>query len=231
MAFANIHPVPFGPDQVAIAISHSALGSGHIGIGFHSAKAGPQVLHLAWHHLLQTHAIPAELKVCWAVDALCVPPSASRQLVALVRAVSSRGPTINYGINFVAARGSFSSNGGYKAPKGSDGLTCATFVVEVFRAGMVNLIDTTTWQPSAANLAWSGTVCSELSKVATPEHVVAVRKSINGLRIRPVEVAGAAQLGPKRWPADFTSVQQPARDAFIELAGICSPPAQTAQFG
>ena len=231
MAFANINAVPFGTDQVAIAIAHSAFGGGHIGLGFHSAKAGPQVLHLAWHRKLEAHAIPGGLQTCWTADALSVPPSASRQLVALIRAVATRGAQINYDINFVAARGSFSANGSYKAPKGSRGLTCATFVVEVLRAGMVNLVKDDTWRQSAENLDWGNAVCEQLAKSADTEHVAAVSKNVNGLRMRPFEVAGAAQLGPKRWPADFDSVQRPASEVALQLLGICPPPPQPTIFG
>ena len=231
MAFANLNAVPFGAGQVAIAIAHSAYGGGHIGLAFHSAKAGPQVLHLSWHRKLEAHAVPDGLQTCWAADPLSVPPSASRQLVALIRAVAARGATINYGINFVAARGSFGANGSYKPPKGSDGLTCATFVVEVLRAGMVDLVKSNSWRQSPENVAWGNSVCEELAKAADAEHVAAVRRNVNGLRLRPFEVAGAAQLGPERWPVDFDSAQQPASEAASQLPEICPPPLQPAIFG
>lgn len=228
MVFDNLSTVPFQKDQLAIAVSHSNMGAGHIGLGFHSAKEGPKVLHLAWHKRLDVHAIPAELKTCWAAAPLGVPPAASKQLVAIVRAVANRGATICYGINFIAARGSFAANGSYKPPKNSDGLTCATFVVEVLRAGSVNLIKGETWRPDAANEAWGNAVCEELAKTSDTEHVAAVRKNVNGLRLRPFEVAGAARLGPGSWPADFDSVQEPATEIGGQLAQICpvvQPPA------
>lgn len=225
MAFANLIGVPFSAGQVAIAVSHSHIGDGHIGIGFHSAKAGPQVLHLAWHQRLEVHAIPNELQMCWAAETLPTPPSASKQIAAFIRAVASRGPSINYGIDFLAARGSFSANGTYKAPKGSDGLTCSTFVVELLRACAVNVIKVETWKPSAENIAWGNLICDHLAKSVTADHVAAVRKNVNGLRVRPFEVAGATHLGPEKWPADFESVQQPATNVGSELSGICPPAA------
>lgn len=224
MAVVNLTSIPFAVDQVAIAVAPSDFGGGHIGLGFHAAKTGPHVLHLAWHRTLQSHAIPQSLRLCWAAEVLNVPPSASRQLVALVRVVAARLPTINYGINFLAARGSFVSGGAYKAPKGSDGLTCATFVVEVLRAGMIDLVKTDTWRSSPSNVAWGERVCAELARTpgaGIDEHVIAVRRNVNGLRVRPFEVAGAAQLDRKQWPATFDDVQPPAEAVEAQLKAIC----------
>lgn len=221
MAIANLTTIPFEAHQLAIAVSHSNMGAGHIGLGFHSAKEGPKVLHLAWHRRLDVDVIPNDLRACWAATPLGVPPIASKQLVALVRAVASRRAMIGYGINFSAARGSFDSSGRYKPSKNSDGLTCATFVVEVLRAGMVDLVKGESWRGDVANEAWGHAVCDELERSADAEHVAVVRKNVNGLRMRPFEVAGAAQLGSSKWPADFDSVQMPAKEIEDQLALVC----------
>jgi hypothetical protein len=224
MAFANLNTVPFTKDQLAVAVSHSHIGAGHIGLAFHSAKSGPQVLHLAWHRKLEVDAIPGGLKACWAASVLGVPSSASKQLVAFVRAVATRGATINYAVDFIAAKGSFSQNGNYKAPKNSDGLTCASFVVEALRGGMVNLVKESTWRADPANVEWGNAVCDELAKTADADHIASVRRSLNGLRLRPFEVAGAGALGPARWPAEFDEVQGPAAAVGAALLTICPLP-------
>jgi hypothetical protein len=227
MTYAAILAVPFTKEQVAIAVSHSRLGAGHIGIGFHSVKSGPQVLHLAWHRRLEVHQIPDGLGACWAGSPLPVPPVASKQLVAFVRAVAARCPKINYGLNFLTARGSFAANGSYRPPKNSNGLTCATFVVEVLRGGRIDLIKEGTWRADAANVEWGNAVCAQLERppAADADHVALVRGNISGLRVRPFEVAGAADLGHASWPADFDSVQAPARQVAADLASICPPAA------
>ena len=207
MGLANLQAVLFTKDQLAVAVSHSEVGAGHIGLAFHSAKHGPQVLHLAWHQKLQVESVPLELQTCWASSVLKLPAAASKQIVAYVRAVATRGARINYGLDFIAAKGSFSSNGSYKAPKNSYGLTCASFVVETLRGAMINLVKESTWRADPANIEWGNCVCNLLAKTADPEHVAAVRLSINGLRLRPFEVAGAGELGHKMWPADFDLVQ------------------------
>lgn len=222
MPLININATAeFRTDQVVIAISKSHYDGGHIGLGFHSVKSGPQVLHLAWHQKLCVHSIPDELEASWFVEVLSIPPSASKQLVSLIRAVATRLPKINYGINFMVTRGAFDANGNYKLPKNGDGLTCATFILEVLRAGMVRLLKEETWLYSAANVDWANSVCDQLAKTVSSEHAEIVRKNMNGLRIRPFEVAGAAQLGSKKWPADFECVQAPAELLKNELNTLC----------
>lgn len=223
MEYANLCVIPFEKEQVVIAVSSSPLGGGHLGIGFHSVRNGPQVLHLEWHRRLRAHAIPAELVTCWIASPLNIPTGASKAIVALARAVATRGATINYGINFLSARGSFDPNGTYKPPKGSDGLTCATFIVELLRAGKVDLVKSENWKAHAANTDWANIVCNSLANTPSvdPAHVDAVRRNINGLRMRPFEVAGAASLDSKSWPAEFDDVQGPAKRVSEQLDQVC----------
>ncbi len=222
MAFAHLAENSFAKDQLAIAVSHSHMGAGHIGLAFHSAKSGPQLLHLAWHRKLEVDAVPLGLKTCWAFAALGTPPAATKQLIAFVRTVATRGAQINYAIDFIASRGSFALNGSYKPPKGSHGLTCASFVLEVLRGGLVNLLDESTWVADEANIAWGREVCDSLEKSQVDnDHLTAVRRSVSGLRLRPFEVAGAGELGSKAWPVTYQAVQQPANGVEAELLPIC----------
>lgn len=227
MALANLIAVPFTQDQVAVAVSHSPMGAGHVGIGFHSVKDGPQVLHLAWHRRLSVDRVPDELKQCWSAEPCNLPQSAGKQVVAFVRAVAKRGAKINYAVNFIASKDSFSSNGTYKPPKGSHGLTCASFVLEVFRGGKIPLVRSDTWRDEPMNIDWGNRVCAQLEKDkdVDPGHVEAVRKTVSGFRLRPFEVAGACRLPLKDLPASFEAVQEPATQVEAELFFLCGPPA------
>ncbi len=220
MAYSPLCLIPFSKEQVAIAVSHSSFNGGHTGIAFHSSQNGPQVLHLAWHRTINLEGIPVELNACWIADALPAPPSASKQVVAFVRAVASRLPKINYAIDFIASKGSFDNKGHYKPPKGSKGLTCASFVVEVLRACQIDLVKETTWMPDPANLVWATKVCDYLNHT-DPAHALEVSKSVHGLRLLPFEVAGAASNGPKCWPVNYTDAQKYAIPVRQQLKDIC----------
>lgn len=222
MAFERLLDASFTRDQIAIAVSHSPLGGGHIGIAFHSAKDGPQVTHLAWHRQLTVDNIPDDISRCWICVTFQLSPMASKAAVAVMRSVSKKKPLINYGIGAVAAKGSFTGNGVYRAPKGSDGLTCATFVVEILRNAGIPILKYETWEESPENVAWGEKVCRDLENDGVPEdHIAAVRSNVGKLRVRPYEVAAAAMLPPRQRPAEFAAVQTGATAVEVALSEQC----------
>ena len=219
----------FQPDQVAIAVGESALGpDGHLALGFHPAKAGPHILHLAWHEDLRVESAPVA-DFCWAAEILPIPAKASKQVVAYIRAIATKHPSIGYGINLLAGRGSFGPTGKYKAPKGSDGLTCSTFVTDILRGGGVDLVQLGTWIDTPENRIWCERICNFLTQTKKdPQHIANVRANISGLRLRPYEVAGAARLGRSSWPAAFDAVQAPAAAVRDEFFLVCPIRGQSA---
>jgi hypothetical protein len=222
MTFERLPDATFTRDQIAIALTHGLLGGGHLGIAFHSVKEGPQLTHLAWHHRLCVDNIPNDLRGCWVSKTVVLPPAASKAVVAVVRGLSKKRPQINYGLNAIAAKGSFAPNGSYRPPKGSDGLTCATFVVEVFRAAGIPLVSYESWEDRPENRSWGERVCQELQNRNVPqEHIDSVRKNISGIRVRPCEAVAAAALPPRGRPANYLAVQDGAVEAEKALRDIC----------
>lgn len=221
MSFICAVDIDLPRENIAVALTPSPFGS-HVGILFHTAKEGMHVLHLQFHMDLIAEPFPQPTKTCWIASKADVPPIASKALVGVVRALSKRLPKIKYGINFLAAQGSIDSNGNYKAPKGSDGLTCATFVLEVFRAASLRLIKEDTWTSTEANVAWGHKVCKALEiNEVDPAHIEHVRSNIVGLRIRPEEVAAASQNAPKERPIDFNVAEIQAAQIKIKLDATC----------
>lgn len=219
MSFQRIHEVQLADHEIAVALMPSTFGS-HIGLLFHSAKHGLQLLHLAWHRNLKVDQLHV-LRDCWIVKLTKLPPSASRQVVGICRSIAAKKPNINYGINAVLARGSISPNGLYRAPKGSDGMTCATFVLETFRGASIRLLDERTWPDTEENRTWGAKVVDCLKTTGVePAHIEAVRKNISGLRIRPEEVAAGATLkGRLQLPFEVVSVE--AKEIQQQLTTLC----------
>lgn len=203
MAFVNATGLTFSRDQIAIGLTRGAFGS-HIGLAFHSAKDGVQLLHLRFHRDVVAESFPISNQ-CWIATIPEFQKTNSKILVAIARAVASRKATINFGINLLAANGSFDANGRYTAPRGSDGLTCATFISEIFRAVGLPLVQLDTWEARDQDLVWGNDVCALLKHRggASDEHIEAVRSSINGLRLRPEEVAFSADLPSRARPVAF----------------------------
>lgn len=219
MPFAQLDPTSFSKEEIVVALTHSRLGGGHVGVAFHS-KDGPRLFHLSWHVDLKLDEFPVE--GCWTSVAVALPNKAAKQVVAVIRGIAQRMPKINYGVNFIAAKGSFKERR-YCAPKDSDGLTCASFVVEVLLHAGVDLIRRETWEKSAANEEWGNKVVEWLGKTpgVTAEHVDAVKKNVNGLRLIPFEVAGAASATTDAQPVDFKTAQDLAAAAKVALEQEC----------
>lgn len=223
MEYANLAEIPFSEDKVAIALTTSPAGNtGHIGIAFYSSDKEPHVLHLAWHRELRKEAVSA-LKNSWIAAPLKIPSSASKQVAAYMQVVANHEYHINYGINLIDAMGSFAPDGTYTPSANSDGLTCATFVLEILRAQCIDLVDLGSWIAIPENIVWANLVCDSLEKYGADHiHIARVRGNINGLRLRPFEVAGAAQMGQKSWPCSFEGVQTSAANVEKQFLRILS---------
>jgi len=211
----------FNKNQVALAVTHGRFGY-HIGVAFHSVHDGPKILHLSNHLKLRCDPYPP--RSCWVIHPYPAPEKVLKQVVAIVRAVAKRNAQIRYGTDFRASRNSFDANGAYRPPKGSEGLTCASFVTEVFRAASIPLVDESTWQHSAANDEWVDGVCKMLAEErADQDHIDAVLASKNGLRLRPEEVAfsGTVQYLPKSKGMDYQTAQAGASSVVQALHAAC----------
>ncbi|WP_110946540.1 hypothetical protein [Pseudomonas bohemica] len=136
MAFGNVNNVALSEHEIAIALFHSDLGGGHLGIIFNEKGNELKVMELGWHHTFYVSDIPH--RKCGIAIPLALPPKAGKSVVAVVRAISRKKPKISYGIDFIASKGSFVGSV-YSPPKGSDGLTCSSFVLEVLRSAAVLL--------------------------------------------------------------------------------------------
>lgn len=173
----------------------------HVGLVFTDAQKATKIIHLAWHKTLKVDEYPSS--VCCIATVLDLPDTTAKIFVGVLRKIAKRQPHISYGINVLRAAGSFSADGDYRAPKGSDGLTCATFVSELFRALGVPLIKESTW-PTGVNEDWALAVCSELEKRgADADHVAAVRSNARGMRVRPEELGSAADQPHAAWPLGY----------------------------
>jgi hypothetical protein len=221
MAFGTVNNVVLSEDEIALALFHSTLGGGHLGIIFNEKGNQLKVMELGWHHTFYVSDIPH--RSCGIAIPLTLPPKAGKSVVATVRAVSRKKPKISYGIDFIASKGSFVGSV-YTPPKGSDGLTCSSFVLEVLRSAAVPLIQEQTWTASDANREWAATVISFLrDSGADAKHVDAVERGVSGLRLVPFELAAAASMPLEQRPASYSDVQAIAGELRNQLNTACPP--------
>ncbi|KPU60353.1 hypothetical protein AN403_4553 [Pseudomonas fluorescens] len=225
MVFGSVNEVVLSEHEIALALFHSDLGGGHLGIVFNEKGNKLKLMELGWHHKLLVSELPRPK--CGVAIPLALPPAAGKAVVAVVRAISRKLPKISYGIDFIASKGSFVGSV-YSPPKGSSGLTCASFVSEVLRSAAVLLVREDTWEESPSNVEWAAEVVRILRENGAEEkHVAAVEKGINGLRLVPFELAAAATLPIKQRPASYSDVQQIAGELRSHLNRLCPlPPPQ-----
>lgn len=218
--------VELAENQIAIAISDGAFGS-HLGIAYRLGDDKPVLLHLAFHKLLAQLAYPSVDP--WLVYVMALEPSLASQLVGILDAMFSRyqGATnggIEYGINLYDSLRSISFDAEYRPFGESDGLTCASFVAAIFEAMHIPLVDIATWEVDALNKVWGEAVICYLHAFgADSEHIDAVQKNNNGLRLRPDEVAGAAIGFVPGKPKTYREVQPSARVVTNRVREFCGP--------
>lgn len=76
------------------------------------------------------------------------------------------------------------------------GLTCATFVVELFKELGYPFIDVSTWKQREGDGEWAGHILDDMSSRMDRAHVEAQRARIGDetIRIRPSDIAAAGHL-------------------------------------
>lgn len=228
MPFIHSTACPIEPSQIGVAISRGDFGT-HIGLIFTDNEKQTRILHLAWHKKILVDNYPIDEKRCWVSIIPDLHPITAKTLVGILRKVARRQPKIPYGIGVLAAFGSFSPEGDYKAPKGSDGLTCATFVSELLKAHGVRLIQESTW-PEGVNAEWAGDVHAALKQWdgVDENHLAAVQSNTLGIRIRPEELGAVADTPSKTWPLPYTEAATRSADVLLGLNIYCPLPAITA---
>ncbi len=224
MAFLKETSIAIKNNQIAVALGHGLLG-GHAGIVFHAAKEGMFLLHLRFHNDLALEPFPRNDNG-WLGCVVDLPPHASTHFVGMLRSLSKKKPKIGYGLNILFGQNAFDDKNRYRPPAGHDGLTCATFIVELFKSAGLPLIELTSWDTSPANLCWGEAICCLLTVMhpSEIEHIAAVKRSNSGMRVTPEEVAAAADMPYGKRPVHFHSLARQALTVAELVAATCTKP-------
>ena len=185
--------------HVGVALTRSGPSQRHIGLLHReTGSVSVRLLHLAWHCLLRNE-VPDNHYV-W-VD----PPinqHRARQVAAFCRKVWRQNRRrIPYA--FSAPNDCFDVGTGRFLLGGSTlGLTCATFVIAVFQATGLPLVELESWPERLDDVEWQERMVALLKEHgADPRHVEHVEQEIGCARYRPEDVGGAAAHFP--WPVSF----------------------------
>lgn len=186
-----------GPEVARLAVGIFSTQDGfHVGLLHRRGDEPVRVLHLAWHHHLRHEE--ADNRWGWVVPAL--EEERLRQVGAFARLVASRHADgkVPYALAYPSAP-YFSQTGHTASSVGNLGLTCATFVLELFARHHVNLLERATWESRSADrvaedIAAQHKLVELLRREVSPEaqrHAEAVEAQVGCTRFRPEEVAAS----------------------------------------
>lgn len=190
-------------EHAAIAVRIFSEGGRHIGVLYRDgSNADVILLHLAWHHDLRNES--PHRAFLWLSPSL--PQRRLRQVAAMCRKIwrSNGRATIPYAFSWPSD--SFDDETGeYLLGPTRRGLTCASFVLAVFEAAGLRLVNYESWPVNRTDdhewQEWVITTLETSNPPATAEHIAAVKSQLGAARFRPEEVAGAALVTPL--PVEF----------------------------
>lgn len=227
MAYACADQVEVAEDQVIVAITHGLLGA-HLGVAYQDSGGAPKLFHLAFHQTLLVEDYPLPE---WLATRIPIDEFAGAQIVALLDGASKLYPnpkmpgSFDYGIALLTGQGSIAANGTYSPKDGCDGYTCSSIIAEIFRSFGFPLVALDTWPERDINRAWGqAIVCLLQAYGASPEHVQAVERNISGLRLRPEEVAAAAERFQPGNAAAFLEIEARADEVMAQVRAECAAP-------
>lgn len=186
-----------------VAIRNSGRGR-HVGLIF-KREGEWRMLHMGWHHQLDDESIPnSDGQHLWVDPEPAIDEIRLENLAAYCRLVSERNVDKGLPYGFSEPKNWFDPSSGEarSAPDGK-GLTCASFVLAVFSANGLPLINEDTWKIRDDDKDYHEWVieCLGRTRGVTDDHIKRLRESLPTIRYRPEEVAGAAASDPI--PADF----------------------------
>jgi len=214
------------PDDIdlAIVIAGSqitdSIDQRHAGFVARGGNDDLLLFDLAWHDALRQTPISHEY--AYLIADFLDPVNASAIIAFLVTLHHANKEKFTYSINYEDGE-YFDKNTGQKLKtKPGQGLTCATFVLEVLSRYGFMLIDKKTWPLTTENEKWQQDILSKLmtSRPASVDEFLPQVDLVGKVpRVKPEEALGAASLYDED-PLDYTTVLPAAVDIVSELDRI-----------
>lgn len=180
----------------AVLIGQTGPDQRHVGILHRKQGSPPELLHLAWHCRLQNDAnIPGYMSL-WVLPN--AKPRRLRQLAAYCRRVWNTNRQGGVPYAFSRPDGALDvTTGRFLIGPSQFGLTCATFVLAVFHATGLQLVNYAEWPVDRlGDKEWQLAILEKLEGHSDNSHLEHVRSEIGSVRYRPEEVAAAATVAP-----------------------------------
>jgi hypothetical protein len=198
----------------AVAIKTAREGQLHVGIAFRESEEVCALLHLPWHR----RPLRGQLDTTFFWVQHSIDPLRLYAILAFCDLVHQRNPGgVPYG--FDAPNDCFDRQTGQSllGPSGR-GLTCATFVLAIYQAVGICLLEFELWPARQNDISWQQGIIEDLQRSiggADAAHIEVVREGIGAIRVRPEEVAGASSAAIH--PASFEETISLASEVLAQL--------------
>jgi len=126
-------------------------------------------------------------------------------MAAFISKVADNVTFIPYGFGDTSKSLVFNSDSGEYIPLPiSMGLTCASFILEIFRSRRLTLVNVDNWPFRADDVEFQRSILSEID-ISEEERIRRMAK-IGSLRVRPIEVFAAFACDESKIPLDFDQI-------------------------
>jgi hypothetical protein len=208
------------PRVVDLAVVCIRTEMGHHAGLLHRVEGGARILHLAWHHILCSDDLADSSWFPCAWAAVALDSDRAEVVAAACRRVWTRYQTVGlpYALKFVDQRFAISTGELVLGPEGA-GLTCATFVLAMFRTASIQLLAEAEWEDRAGDREWQSSIVTRLRDGgrATAAHIERLESEVGCTRFRPEDVVAGAAAAPKL-PLSFVEAHQHGTEIVARLA-------------
>lgn len=164
-------------------------------------------LHLSDHHKILNEDFTFHDRKNQVID-IPLHPVVQNNLRAMCIRVAQKIEKNEVPYTFTTGNGYFNKNGIWVSNKPEEGLTCATFIMAIYKSIKIPLVDINTWKKRKSDIKWQKEIIEYFKKENNKhkELIVHLERSIGAYRYRPEEVAAAANL--KNPPIKFEKAKE-----------------------
>jgi hypothetical protein len=186
----------------------------HCGVIYRPDAELVRFLHLAFHFDLKDEVLNGTY--WWAPSGL--DQENQRLLAAFAIVIAEGHPSIPYGFDMDGVIFDKASGALLPAPPGR-GLTCATFVLAMFRTYGFEPLLSQSWEIRLEDDQWQAQILAYMqANGASPEHLEAIRSAEPNKRFRPEEVVGTATQQMDEWAIDYERALFLAAEVLEDMA-------------
>jgi hypothetical protein len=210
--FADESPLPTDQLAAAAVLCRTEHGNLHMGIMYRGRGQKPEFLHLAWDDAL-SRDWESDWRYLWASPE--VEPERLRAMGGLCRQVWRRyqeDRRFAYALGFGGT--TFDVSGRVVLGPNARGLTCATFVLALFKYFGIELVDEPSWPVRTKD---DRKFLRQVAPFTKPEHLAILESEVDAgcRRIRPEEVLGACAI--VELPATFEATRCHAEEILSRI--------------